>query len=137
MDATMENFMHGPSPLVAGCIYKYFKDVSRARPAIEESISGVDFKAVDKPSIMCHLYLKLLKFMVSFVYCPKFDSPVMARDKTIRSLVEKADVETLLLVLIRGRLRAFRATLLHVPADQLVSIFEAPERDQVHIIAGK
>ena len=133
----MENFVHWPSPLVAGCVYKYFKDVSRARPTIEKSISGVDFKAVDKPSIMGYLYLELLEFMVSFVYCPKFDSPVMARDKTIRSLVEKADVETLLLVLIRGRLRAFRATLLHVPADKLVSIFEAPEREQVHIIAGK
>ena len=133
----MENFVHRPSPLVAGCVYKYFKDVSRARPTIEKSISGVDFKAVDKPSIMGHLYLELLEFMVSFVYCPKFDSPVMASDKAIRSLVEKADVEALLLVLIRGRLRAFRATLLHVPADKLVSIFEAPEREQVHIIAGK
>ena len=133
----MENFVHGSSPLIAGCVNKYFKYVSRARPTIEKSISGVNFKAVDKPSIMGHLYFKLLKFMVSFIYCPKLDSPVMASDKTIRSLVEEADVEALLLVLIRGRLRAFRATLLHVPADQLVSIFKAPKRDQVHIIAGK
>ena len=96
----MENFVHWSSPLIAGCVYKYFKDVSRARPTIEKSISGVNLKAVDKPPIMGHLYLKLLKFMVSFVYCPKLDSPVVARDKTIRSLVEEADVEALLLVLI-------------------------------------
>ena len=78
---------------------------------------------------MGQLYLKLLELMVGFVDCPELYCSIMTSHKSIGCLVEESYVKALLLILVRGRLCTLRAAFLHVPADQLIAIFESTERE--------
>ena len=61
----------------------------------------------------------------------------MCRHKSVSLRIVKADISAVLVLNVSCLLRAFAATFFHVPADHLVSVTLAAQREQVLLVKGK
>ena len=83
----------------------------------------VDRHTVNKPFVEAKLTVVHIEFILVRIEVPKFDSSIVTSHKTIWVAVIEFDVHRFLIVLVRGRLHAFRSALGHIPAYNLVSVF--------------
>jgi len=95
--------MDGTSPLIACDVNEDLEDVSSACATVQVRVSWINRHTIDEFLILGQLAINVSQFARRLVYCPEFNRVVMARDETITNGVEKLDILTFLLKLVRCR----------------------------------
>lgn len=66
--------------------------------------------------------------MAFFIECPELNSSVVSCYEAISTRVVKANVCAILVLLVSGRLSAFRSAFGHIPANNFVTVVFTAQR---------